>query len=321
MTELRSLVNNQHSARSRSLWTNAFHRLVRNKKGMVCLITLVVIYTAGIFAPLVAPYGYDQQDLNIARQAPSWEHPFGTDRVGRDMFSRILFGIRTTVIVTVAAMATGGLLLGIVLGLISGYFGRLAEGVIMRVGEVFLAFPDILLVILIAATLKPRVTDWVFHVEQSTGIGGIVRSGFVDYLVVFGALAIVSWVGMARVVRGQVLILKQSQYVLAARALGASHLRIILRHIFPNLLPPVIVMVSVGMGSIAGSEVMLSWLGLGVQPPVPSLGAMIFDNGNIGVLRSDPHLLLFPVATVAIVIFSFNLLGDALNDALNPRGR
>lgn len=307
--------------RGRSLWLYAGRRFIHNKKGLACLVVIVVLYGAGILAPWVAPYNYDQQNLNETLQSPSWQHPFGTDRLGRDMFSRIIYGIRTTVIVTIAAMATGGLLLGIALGLISGYFGRLVDSVIMRIGEVFLSFPDILLVILIAATLKPRVTEWVWHIEQTTGITGIVKSGFVDYLVVFGALAIVSWVGMARLVRGQVLTLKQSQYVLAARALGASHWRIILYHIFPNLLPPLIVLVSVGMGSIAGSEVMLSWLGLGVQSPVPSLGVMIFDNGNIGVLRSTPYLLLFPIATVAIIIFAFNLLGDALNDALNPRAR
>jgi ABC-type dipeptide/oligopeptide/nickel transport system permease subunit len=307
--------------RGRSLWLYAGRRFVHNKKGLVCLIIVLLLYGAGLLAPWVAPYDYDEQDLGRTLQSPSWEHPFGTDRLGRDMFSRIIYGVRTTVIVTIAAMAAGGLLLGIVLGLVSGYFGRFADGLIMRIGEVFLAFPDILLVILIAATLKPRVTDWVLQVEQTTGIGGIVRFGVVDYLVVFGALATVSWVGMARVVRGQVLGLKQSQYILAARALGASHLRIIFRHIFPNLLPPVIVLVSVGMGSIAGSEVMLSWLGLGVQPPVPSLGVMIWDNGNIGVLRTNPYLLLFPVTVVATIIFTFNLLGDALNDALNPRAR
>jgi len=307
--------------RGRSLWLYAGRRFVHNKKGLVCLIIVLLLYGAGLLAPWVAPYDYDEQDLGRTLQSPSWEHPFGTDRLGRDMFSRIIYGVRTTVIVTIAAMAAGGLLLGIVLGLVSGYFGRFADGLIMRIGEVFLAFPDILLVILIAATLKPRVTEWVLQVEQTTGIGGIVRFGVVDYLVVFGALATVSWVGMARVVRGQVLGLKQSQYILAARALGASHLRIIFRHIFPNLLPPVIVLVSVGMGSIAGSEVMLSWLGLGVQPPVPSLGVMIWDNGNIGVLRTNPYLLLFPVTVVATIIFAFNLLGDALNDALNPRAR
>lgn len=307
--------------RGRSLWLYAGRRFVRNKRGLVCLIIILLLYGAGLLAPWIAPYDYDEQDLGRALQSPSLNHPFGTDRLGRDMFSRVLFGVRTTVIVTIAAMAAGGLLLGLILGLVSGYFGRLADGLIMRIGEVFLAFPDILLVILIAATLKPRVTEWVLRLEETTGVSGIVRFGLVDYLVVFGALAIVSWVGMARVVRGQVLTLKQSQYVLAARALGASHLRIIFRHIFPNLLPPVIVLVSVGMGSIAGSEVMLSWLGLGVQPPVPSLGVMIWDNGNIAVLRTNPYLLLFPVGIVAIIIFAFNLLGDALNDALNPRAR
>lgn len=305
----------------RSLWLLAAQRFARSKKGMVCLIVIILLYGAGIFAPLVAPYRYDQQNLDASLQPPSWEHPFGTDRLGRDLFSRVIYGVRTTVIVSVAAMLSGGLILGIVLGLISGYFGRLADSLIMRIGEVFLAFPDILLVILIAATLKPRVLDWVRNIEQTTGVSGIVRSGMIDYLVVFGSLAIVSWVGMARVVRGQVLSLKQSQYVLAARALGASHWRIIFRHIFPNLLPPIIVLVSVGLGGMAGAEVMLSWLGVGVQPPVPSLGAMIFDNGDISVLRTTPYLLIFPVITVAVIIFAFNLLGDALNDALNPRAR
>jgi peptide/nickel transport system permease protein/oligopeptide transport system permease protein len=237
------------------------------------------------------------------------------------MLSRILYGVRTTVIVTVASMAAGGLLLGLALGLVAGYFGRIAEGVIMRVGEVFLAFPDILLVILIAATLKPRIVEWMRGLEASVGFGGIVRSGFVDYFVVFAALAVVSWVGMARVVRGQVLVLKHNQYILAARSLGAGHFRIIFRHILPNLLPPVVVLVTVGMGSIAGAEVALSWLGLGVQPPVPSLGAMIFENGDIGILRRTPYLLIFPVTTVAVIIFAFNLLGDAVSDALNPRAR
>ncbi|MBI2859528.1 MAG: ABC transporter permease [Chloroflexi bacterium] len=316
-----SEIQRKRPVRGKSLWVYAWQRFSRNKKGMICLAIILILYGAGIFAPLVAPYAYDQQDLGNTLKPPGWQHPFGTDRLGRDVLSRVIYGVRTTVIVTVAAMLAGGLLLGIALGLISGYFGRVVDNAIMRVGEVFLAFPDILLVLLIAATVKPRVTEWLRGVETTVGVQGIVRSGLVDYLVVFGALAIVSWVGMARVVRGQVFTMKESQYVMAARALGASHWRIIFRHIFPNILPPIIVMVSVGMGSIAGSEVILSWLGLGVQPPVPSLGVMIFDNGDISILRTTPHLLLFPVITVALIIFSFNLLGDALNDALNPRTR
>lgn len=299
----------------------AARRFVRSKKGMACLAAIILLYGAGIFAPLVAPNHYDQQNLNNTLQPPSLEHPFGTDRLGRDVLSRVIYGVRTTVIVSVAAMVSGGLLLGLLLGLVSGYFGRMADNVTMRVGEIFLAFPDILLVILIAATIKPRVLGWVRGLGQTPTVTGILQSGIVDYLVVFGALAVVGWVGMARLVRGQVLSLKQSQYIQAARALGASHWRIIFKHIFPNLLPPLIVVISMGMGSLAGAEVALSWLGVGIQPPVPSLGAMIFDNGDIGVLRSTPHLLLFPVITVAIIIFAFNLLGDALNDALNPRAR
>ncbi|MBI4284941.1 MAG: ABC transporter permease [Chloroflexi bacterium] len=307
--------------RSRSLWLEAGRQLLRSKKGMTCLVIILLLYGAGMFAPIVAPYHYDEQNWDQTLQSPSLDHPLGTDRLGRDMLSRIIYGIRTTVIITIAAMVAGGLLLGIALGLISGYFSRWVDSAIMRVGEVFLAFPDILLVILIAATLKPRVLDFARNLEASTGIGGIVQSGVADYLVVFGALAIVSWVGMARVVRGQVFSIKQNQYVLAARALGASHFRIIARHIFPNLLPQVVVMVSIGMGSIAGAEVALSWLGIGVQPPVPSLGLMIFENGSIAILRSTPYLVFFPVITVAIIIFAFNLLGDALNDALNPKAR
>ncbi len=304
-----------------SLWGQGLRRLVRNRVGLACLIAIAVLYLAGILAPWVTPYGYNQQDLGSALKPPSLQHPFGTDRLGRDLFSRVIFGLRTTVIVTVAAVATGGLVLGITLGLVSGYFGKWVDAVIMRVGEIFLAFPGLLLVILIAATVKPRILDWVRAFEDGTGIHGLVRLGIVDYVVVFGALAAFSWVGMARLVRGQVLQLKESQYVEAARATGASHTRILLTHVLPNVLSPVIVLVSMGMGAAAGSEVVLSWLGVGIQPPTPSLGAMVFENGNLSVLRSDPHLVLFPVAAIAVIIFAFNLLGDALNDALNPRTR
>jgi ABC-type dipeptide/oligopeptide/nickel transport system permease subunit len=308
-------------ARGRSLWAIGWRRLVRKKVGLACLIVIAVMYLSGILAPWVAPYGYNEQDLHNALQKPSLKHPFGTDRLGRDLLSRVIFGLRTTVIVTVAATVTGSIFLGIVLGLAAGYLGRRVDAFIMRIGEVFLAFPGLLLVILIAATVKPRVVAWAYQLEDITGIEGIVRLGIVDYLVVFGALASFSWVGMARLVRGQVLSIKQNQFVEAAHAIGAPTWRILLSHLFPNILSPVIVVVSISMGSAAGSEVVLSWLGLGIQPPTPSLGVMIFENGSVSVLRTHPHLLLFPVAAVTVLIFAFNLLGDALNDALNPRAR
>ena len=308
-------------AGGQSLWSQSLRRLLRKKVGMVCLVVIAAIYLAGILAHWIAPYGYNEQNLNETKQGPSLSHPFGTDRAGRDVLTRVIYGVRTAVIITVAAIITGSLFLGIGLGLISGYFGKMVDTVIMRVGEIFLAFPDILLVILIAATVGPRVKDAVRAFEDATNIDGIVRLGIVDYVVVFGSLTAFSWVGMARLVRGQVLHTKQSQYVEAAQAVGASTRRILLVHILPNVVSPVIVLVSMSMGSVLVAAVVLSWLGIGIQPPTPDLGRMIFENGSIGVLRSDPHLLLFPVGTITILVFAFNLLGDALNDAFNPRAR
>jgi len=314
--------------RSGSLWNQAFRRLLRKKIAIVCIITIAIFYLAGAFTIFRSPtpYGYNEQNLRAeaVKQGPSLNHPFGTDRLGRDVLTRVIYGLRTTVIITIAAMLTGSLFIGIGLGLIAGYFGRWIDSIIMRMGEIFLAFPGLLLVILIAATVKPRVKQWVegwaSGFESITGIN-IIQLGIVDYVVIFGALAAFSWVGIARLVRAQVLYVKQSQYVEAAIAMGASHSRILISHILPNIISPVIVLVSMGMGATAGSEIVLSWLGVGIQPPTPSLGVMIFENGNISVLRTNPHLILFPVFTITILIFAFNLLGDALNDVLNPRTR
>ena len=305
------------TGRGRSLWSQSLRRLLRKKVGMACLVVIVVFYLAGIFSAWITPYDYREQDFTAVKEAPSLSHPFGTDRVGRDYLTRIVFGLRTTVIITVAAAVTGSLLLGIGLGLMAGYFGKLVDSVIMRIGDVFLAFPGIFLVLIIAATIGPVVRDWF----RDIGANDLIRLGIVDYVIVFGSLAAFSWVGMARLVRGQVLAVKEFQYVDAARALGASTPRILVVHILPNILSPVIVVVSMGMGAAAGSEIILSWLGIGIQPPTPSLGVMIFENGSVSVLRSDPHLLLFPVGIITVLIFAFNLLGDALNDAFNPRAR
>ena len=308
-------------AEGRSLWSQSMRRLLRKKVGMVCLVIIVIFYLSGILATWITPYEFTETDLTATKQGPSLSHPLGTDRLGRDMLTRIIFGLRTTVIITLASIVTGGLLLGVGLGLISGYFGKLVDSVIMRVGEICLAFPGLLLVILIAATIRPRVVGWVRSFEDFSGIDGIVRLGIADYLVIFAALLPFGWVGMARLVRGQVLYIKQNQYIESAQAVGASTRRVLLVHILPNIMSPVIVVVSMGMGAVVGAEIVLSWVGIGIQPPTPSLGIMIFNNGSIGVLRSDPHLLLFPVGVVTILIFSFNLLGDALNDAFNPRAR
>ena len=305
---------------SPSYWAISIRRLLRKKVGVTCLVIIAIMYGSGILAPLVTPYGYNDQDLSITKQTPSFSHPFGTDRLGRDNLTRIIYGLRTTVIITVVTLVTGSLALGITLGLISGYFGRFIDTLIMRVGEVSSAFPEIFLVLIIVSTFKPPITRWVRELEDVVGFD-IVSLGVVDYLVLSLALAIFSWFGMARLVRGQVLQARENQYVEAARSIGASTPRILIRHLLPNVMSPVIVTVSAGLAAVAGSEVLISFLGIGIQPPTPSLGLMIFENGSISVLRSDPHLLLFPVLTLSLLLFTFNLLGDAVADSFNPRVR
>ena len=305
---------------NRSYWAISLRRLLRKKIGLTCLSVILVMYGAGILAPLVTPYGYNDQNLSIAKQGPSGNHPFGTDRLGRDQMTRIIYGLRTTVIITVVTLVTGSLALGITLGLLAGYFGKYVDTLIMRVGEVTSAFPEIFLVLIIISTIKAPITNWVRSIEDVLGFD-IVSLGVVDYLVLSLALTIFSWFGMARLVRGQVLQVRENQYVEAARSIGAGTPRILFRHVLPNVMGPVIVTVSAGLAAVAGSEILLSFLGIGIQPPTPSLGLMIFENGSISVLRSNPHLLLFPVLTLSVLLFSFNLLGDAVNDAFNPRAR
>ncbi|MDP7588787.1 MAG: ABC transporter permease [Dehalococcoidia bacterium] len=305
---------------SPSYWAISLRRLLRKKIGVACLSIILLMYGSGILAPLVTPYAFNDQDLSIAKQGPSIGHPFGTDRLGRDILTRIIYGLRTTVIITVVTLVTGSLAIGITMGLLAGYFGKLIDTVIMRVGEVTSAFPEIFLVLIIVSTFKAPITRWVREVEDVAGFD-IVALGVVDYLVLSLALAIFSWFGMARLVRGQVLQARENQYVEAARSIGASTPRILSKHVLPNVMGPVIVMVSAGLAGVAGSEIFLSFLGIGIQPPTPSLGLMIFENGSISVLRSDPHLLLFPVLTLSLLLFTFNLLGDAVNDAFNPRAR
>ena len=317
--EAQSAIATRHAS-SRNYWAISLRRLLRKKVGVACLTIILLMYGSGVLAPLVTPYGYNDQDLSITKQGPSISHPFGTDRLGRDILTRIIYGLRTTVIITVVTLVTGSLALGITMGLLAGYFGKWIDTLVMRVGEVTSAFPEIFLVLIIISTLKPPITDWVRGIEETVGID-IIRLGVVDYFVLSLALAIFSWFGMARLVRGQVLQARENQYVEAARAIGASTPRILTKHVLPNVMGPVIVMVSAGLAGVAGSEIFLSFLGIGIQPPTPSLGLMIFQNGSISVLRSDPHLLLFPVLTLSLLLFTFNLLGDAVNDAFNPRVR
>ena len=306
---------------NRGHFHRAFSRLMRKKLAIVCVITILSIYCLGIFAPLIAPYGYNEQDYHSIREAPTFQHIAGTDLKGRDVFSRVLWGIQNTVIITMVTIITGGLLIGVSLGLISGYYGGRVDSVIMRIGELFASFPDILLVILLAATLRPRIMDLVRWLEDNTWLDGIVRSGVADYLVISLALVSFSWVGMARLVRGQVLSLKTSQYVESAQATGATTFRILFVHLLPNAIGPIVVTVSMGMGTLIGTEIILSWLGLGIQPPRPSLGTMLLEAGSISAFRVVPWMLIAPGVVAWSLVLCWNLFGDAMSDVLNPNTR
>ncbi|MDA0232913.1 MAG: ABC transporter permease [Chloroflexi bacterium] len=314
------------SLKGRSHFRLAFARLRRKKLGMAAMTVLSLIYLAGIFAPVLETHGYSDTNLLKTQEGPDTENFLGTDRLGRDTYTRLIWGIQTTVIVTVATLLTGALLLGLTLGLIAGYMRGAVDSVIARVGEVVSAFPDILLIILLAATVRPRVLNWARSVEDGTGISGLVSSGFVDFVVIGIALLPLSWFGTMRLVRGQVLQLRNADYVEAARAMGMSTPRILFRHVLPNVISPLIVTVSFGMGAVAGTEIALSFFGLGVQPPRPSLGIMIAEATGRGstatsVLTQHPEQLLAPIAVVWLLIFSWNILGDALTDVFNPRSR
>jgi len=296
----------------------ALQRLLRKRIAVLALAFIAVFYFCGLFAPVVAPRSYTAQDLDHVLQGPSLAHPLGTDRLGRDMLSRVIWASRTTVIVTLATLVTGGLLLSVSLGLLAGYMGGKVDTAIMRVGDVFFALPGLPMLILINATLKPRVVDqaWIKNLEDWLRVDGLP-----DYILIFGALSLFAWVGGARVIRSQILALRQTEYVIAARAMGASTGRVIFRHLLPNVSNIIIVGLSASLGAIAGTEIALTWFGVGIQPPTPSFGAMLYDGGSIRTLQANPHLLLVPGAVVAALIFAFNLLGDALTDILTPRAR
>ena len=319
-------ISNEQKITSLSPFRHGLNSLLKKKVAVSVIIVLIIVYIVGLFAPLIAPYSYSETDLMNTQSGPTLDHIFGTDRLGRDIFTRIIWGIQTTVIITIVGLVTGSLILGVSLGLVAGYFRGKADSIITRTGEVLAAFPDILLIIILAATLRPRIVDFARRIEDMSGINGIVSSGIVDFAVIGIALLPLSWFGMMRLVRGQVLSVGQREYVQAARIAGASNTRILFRHILPNVIGPIIVSASFGLGAVAGTEVFLSFLGLGVQPPHPSLGIMIADvtgrgASSVSVLKNHPEQILAPIAVVWILIFCWNLLGDALTDIFNPRSK
>ena len=296
----------------------------RKKLGVACLIIVSTIYLIGIFAPILAPYDYSETNLLKTQSGPDLENLLGTDRLGRDILSRVIWGIQTTVIVTITGLLTGSLILGLFLGLLAGFYKGIFDFLVMRVGELVSSFPDILLIILLAATLRPRITNLFYQIEDNLNISGLVSSGIIDYLVIGIALLPLSWFGTMRLIRAQVFSIREIEYVQSARTSGAGTFRIITKHILPNVISPLIVTATFGLGAVALSEVILSFFGLGVQPPRPSLGAMLSDvsgrgGASVSVLTNHPEQLLAPIIVIWIMIFCWNIIGDTLTDILNPK--
>jgi ABC-type dipeptide/oligopeptide/nickel transport system permease subunit len=267
-------------------------RLVRDPWARIGLALVCLLALLALLAPWLAPGDPYRGDLAASLQPPSHAFLLGSDAQGRDVLSRVLYGARLSLTVGLISQ-TIALLLGVTLGLVAGYYGRWTDGVIMRVADVTLAFPSLLLLIAIAAAVKPSLPA------------------------VFVVIGIVGWAGMARLVRGQVLLARGLEYVQAARALGASDSRIIARHLLPNVIAPVIVAATLGIGGAIMAEAALSFVGLGAQPPIPSWGAMVAEGRDL--LRVAPWVSLVPGIAIGLAVLGLNLLGDGLRDALDVR--
>jgi oligopeptide transport system permease protein len=277
-----------------SLWASGWKRLKRNRAAMVGLVVISVLVLAAILAPLLSPYDPYFQDYGESFHGMSLAHPMGSDQLGRDLFSRMLYGSRISLSVGVIVQFIV-LFIGVPIGLTAGYFGGRTDNLLMRFTDIMYAFPDLLFIIII--------TTWLGR-------------GFDK---IFIAIGVVAWVDMARLVRGQTLSLREKEFVDASRALGVPTFQIMLRHLFPNALGPIIVAVTLGIPRAIMAESALSFIGIGLTPPTASWGTLIQDGYN--QIFAAPHLVLFPALAIAITMLSFTFLGDGLRDALDPRMR
>lgn len=322
-----------------NLWRDAWRRLIRNRAAMLGLIIVVMLLAVAVVAPKVAPYGYAQGDSNEAYTVPNWlinllpasvrtyaktsnKFLFGSDYLGRDMLSRLIYGTRVSLPVGFMGALTS-LLIGLVYGCISGYFGGAVDNLMMRIVDIMYAFPTMLLIILMMAFFKSSFTkvepgsiSYTFNQINKLvdGILGLQGGGM---LFIFMGIGITAWMGMARLARGQILSLKEKEFIEAAHMIGAGDIRIIIRHILPNIIGPCVVSETLAIPNYINTEVFLSFIGLGVDPPTPSWGAMISEGSRS--IRSYPHMVLFPALALAITMFAFNFLGDGLRDALDPK--
>lgn len=289
MTESTSIPS---SAGGLSPWVLAWRRFRRNRPAVVAVIILALLICAALLAPVISPYPFALQDLELGAVPPSSAHWLGTDDLGRDMLSRLLYGGRISLAVGLCATFVS-LCIGVLYGAVSGYVGGRTDNLMMRLVDVLYALPFTVFVIILMVVFESHL------------------------LLLFVAIGAVEWLTMARIVRGQVLALKEQTFIRAARALGYSHTRILLRHIVPNIIGPVIVYTTLTVPRVILLESFLSFLGLGIQPPMSSWGLLIRDGARM--MESYPWMLIFPGVTLSTALFALNLMGDALRDALDPR--
>lgn len=300
------------SRRSSGVWRDAFGRLRKNKLAMVGLVIVLALLAVAILGPTLAPWPYYVQDQSAVIQnsfrpihpfSPvAWEtgHFLGTDQLGHDLFSRLLDGAQISMSVAIVVQIVV-LVIGIPIGALAGWFGGRADNLLMRVTDITYAFPDLLLIILLSIAFRETVF-------------GRALNGL---LLVFVAIGLTAWVTVARLVRGQLLSLKEMEFVEAARAIGVRDRTIITKHLLPNSVGPVIVAITLGVPGAILAEATLAYIGIGVHPPRASWGSLI--NEGIRLVRSDPHLVLFPAIAIATSLVAFTFLGDGLRDALDPK--
>jgi oligopeptide transport system permease protein len=296
------------------LWKSAFRRLRKNRLALISMWYLIFLVIVAIIGPMLIPYSYSQQDYGLVTKGPSWSHPMGTDQLGRDITARLVFGARVSLTVGIVVQAVI-VVIGVPLGAMAGYFGRAWDMIIMRVVDVLYAMPNLLFVVVIMTFLRGQLAlgseqdGWLAAVARlDTRTGGLIG--------VYIGLGLIGWLTVARIVRAGAMSLKEREFVEAARSAGAQDSRILMRHVLPNTLAPVVVASTLGIPGAILYEAGISFLGLGVIPPMPSWGLMIAE--AIPNMRSHPYMLVFPAMTLSLTVLAFNFLGDGLRDAVDP---
>jgi oligopeptide transport system permease protein len=317
-----------------SLFKDAFSRLLKNRVAVLGGIVIILLVITAIFADKIAPFHFADGDLAKQNQVPQWlvnifsmmkpyariseEFLFGSDYIGRDLLSRIIYGARVSITVALIGPLFS-LVIGITYGLISGFFGGKVDNIMMRFVDIMYGFPSLLFIILLMAFFRTS-TSYIQPGSAAYAIRALDES-MGGLFFIFIGIGITSWMTMARLTRGQVLTIKQKEYIEAARSIGASDLRIIFKHILPNIIGPLIVSETLSIPGYISTEAFLSYIGLGVNPPTPSWGAMISEGAK--AIRGYPYQVVLPALALAITMFAFNFLGDGLRDAFDPslRGR